>query len=57
MTLSNNFVIADEPLQKKDPDVYQILQNEQKRQYEGLELVASEVMHYFVYVKFVFPLY
>jgi glycine hydroxymethyltransferase len=32
----------DLPLSEKDPEIYQIIQNERKRQVEGIELIASE---------------
>jgi glycine/serine hydroxymethyltransferase len=44
MTLkTSDFLISDDSLEKKDNAVYQILRKEQRRQYEGLELIASEV--------------
>ena len=34
--------IADAPLKEKDPEIYEMIQNEKKRQFEGIELIASE---------------
>lgn len=34
--------VSNVSLKQADPDVYAILQNEKRRQYEGLELIASE---------------
>lgn len=34
--------IADAPLKEKDPEIFEMIQNEKKRQYEGIELIASE---------------
>ena len=34
--------IPDLPLKDKDPELYQMIQNEKNRQYECLELIASE---------------
>ena len=33
---------SDASLSEQDPDVYNLLQHEQQRQYSGLELIASE---------------
>jgi glycine hydroxymethyltransferase len=34
--------IEDISLKDKDPDIYEMIQNEKKRQFEGIELIASE---------------
>jgi glycine hydroxymethyltransferase len=39
---SNPLPMADLPLNEKDPDLYAIIQEEKERQYEGIELIASE---------------
>ena len=34
---------GQEPLQSHDPELYELIQEEAKRQWSGLELIASEV--------------
>jgi glycine hydroxymethyltransferase len=34
--------LADIPLKEKDPEIFEMIENEKKRQYEGIELIASE---------------
>lgn len=34
--------VADLALKDKDPEIFQMIQNEKRRQYEGIELIASE---------------
>lgn len=34
--------LEDLPLKEKDPEIFEMIQNEKKRQYEGIELIASE---------------
>lgn len=38
----NKLPMADLSLQEKDPEIYALIQLEKERQYEGLELIASE---------------
>ena len=35
------------PLQVDDPELYDLVQKEKRRQFSGLELIASEVFHFF----------
>ena len=35
--------MLNKPLQQDDPEIYQLIQEEKKRQFRGLELIASEV--------------
>jgi glycine hydroxymethyltransferase len=34
--------VADSALNEKDPEIFEMIQNEKKRQFEGIELIASE---------------
>jgi glycine hydroxymethyltransferase len=34
--------VEDVPLKDKDPELYAMIENEKKRQFEGIELIASE---------------
>ena len=34
--------LEDLPLKEKDPEIFEMIQNEKKRQFEGIELIASE---------------
>jgi glycine hydroxymethyltransferase len=38
----NPLPMPDLPLAQHDPELYQMIQSEKERQYEGLELIASE---------------
>ncbi len=45
MVLNNNRIKS---LKEVDPETYEIIQKEDKRQREGLELIASEVWSLFI---------
>ena len=34
--------MSDLPLKEKDPEIFQMIKNEKQRQFEGIELIASE---------------
>ena len=39
---TQNLPMKDSTLAEKDPELYALIEGEKKRQYEGIELVASE---------------
>lgn len=39
---TNKLPMADVPLSEKDPVLYEMIKNEKQRQFEGIELIASE---------------
>ena len=39
---SQNLPMKDLSLKDKDPELYNLIQGEKQRQYEGIELIASE---------------
>lgn len=39
---TNKLPMADLSLKEKDPEIYELIQQEKQRQFEGLELIASE---------------
>lgn len=41
-TLSTSLPIRDLPLRQKDPELNNLINDEMKRQYQGIELIASE---------------
>lgn len=39
---TNKLPVADAPLSERDLELFEMIQNEKKRQFEGIELIASE---------------
>ena len=50
MTNSIPLLQQNKPLSEVDPELFQLIEGERKRQWIGLELIASEVRHLYLII-------